>query len=134
MNRAIAIIFLVFLSSSAFAVDDFKCTVKEVYKLEKTGLLEPGEGFVTPDIGSQFVVNRQSGQITGKKITNTMSGVIPTVYSHLPTENSYIALTIYKPNYTVDLLQINEYVETDEKPFLYKGAFGEVVTGVCTVE
>ena len=62
-----------------------------------------------------------------------MSGVMPKVYSHLPSENSYSALTIYKPNFTIDLLQIHEHVKSDKKPFIYKGAFGEVVTGVCSI-
>ena len=121
------------LSFKSYAVNDFECVVKEVYKLNDAGLLIPGKGFVTPEVGSKFIVNRQSGQITGKKITNTMSGYMPTVYSHLPSENSYSALTIYKPNYTIDLLQIQEHVEQKLKPFIYKGAFGEVVTGLCTI-
>ncbi len=121
-------------SNNTLAVNDFYCTVNEVYKLESTGFLAPSPGFVTPEVGSKFTVNRQSGQITGKKITNTMSGKMPTVYSHSPAENSYSALTIYKPNFTIDLLQINEYVEPQHKPFIYKGAFGEVVTGVCVIQ
>lgn len=117
-----------------FSASDFECTVKEVYELSDQGLLYPGKGFVTPDVGSKFVVNRQSGQITGKKITNTMSGYMPKVYSHLPSENSYSALTIYEPNFTIDLLQIHEHVESKLKPFIYKGAFGEVVTGICSIQ
>lgn len=133
--RGIILLFtLLLVAFPALAVNDFKCTVNEVYDLKESGLLSPGAGFVTPDVGSEFTVNRQSGQITGKKITNTMSGVMPTVYSALPQENSYTAITIYKPNYTVDLLQIHEYVKAPKKPFIYKGAFGEVVTGICTVQ
>src|SRR5690606_28471339 len=88
---------LLSISFRSFAVNDFECIVKEVYKLNETGLLAPGKGFVTPDVGTKFMVNRQSGQITGKKITNTMSGYMPIVYSYLPSENSYSALTVYKP-------------------------------------
>jgi len=125
---------LLFTALPTYAINDFKCTVKEVYELKKSGSLTPGPGFVTPDIGSTFTVNRQSGQITAKKITNTMSGVMPKVYVANPKENSYTAITIYKPNYTVDLLQINEYVKAPKKPFIYKGAFGEVVTGLCSIQ
>lgn len=133
MKNIIALLLLL-TALPAFAVNDFKCTVMEVYELKESGLLTPGAGFVTPDVGSKFTVNRQSGQITAKKITNTMSGVMPKVYAFNPAENSYTAITIYKPNYTVDFLQINEYVKTREKPFIYKGAFGEVVTGLCIVK
>lgn len=132
--KQLLLITLLSISFKVYAVNDFECTVKEVYKLSAEGLLSPGKGLLTPDVGSKFIVNRQSGQITGKKITNTMSGYMPTVLSHLPSENSYSALTIYKPNYTIDLLQIQEHVESKLKPFIYKGAFGEVVTGICTVQ
>ncbi len=133
MREIIIIFSLLLVAFPALAVNDFKCTVKEVYALKKSGLLTPDPGFVTPDVGSEFTVNRQSGQITARKITNTMSGVMPKVYSVKPEENSYTAITIYKPNYTVDLLEIYTYVKAAEKPFIYKGAFGEVVTGLCTV-
>ena len=59
---------------------------------------------------------------------------MPRVYSVKPEENSYTAITIYKPNYTIDLLEIKTYVKVAEKPFIYKGAFGEVVTGLCTIQ
>jgi hypothetical protein len=134
MKQTALYISLLFLTFPVYAVNDFKCTVKEVYDLKESGLLTPGPGFVTPEAGSEFIVNRQSGQITAKKITNTMSGVMPTVYNFNSAENSYTAITIYKPNYTVDLLEISEYVKETEKPFIYKGAFGEVVTGLCIVQ
>ena len=132
--RKLLFLTLLSIAFNSYAINDFECTVKGVYKLTESGLLKLGKGFVTPDIGSKFIVNRQSGQITGKKITNTMSGYMPTVYSHLPKENSYSALTIYKPNYTIDLIQIQEHVKSSQKPFLYKGAFGEVVSGLCIVQ
>jgi hypothetical protein len=105
--------------------------VKEVYKLDESGKLITEPGFVTPDVGSSFIVNRQSGQITGNKINNTMSGVMPKVYDVLPSKNTFKAVTIYQ--YTIDYIEIKTYKETAEKPFLYKGAFGEVITGLCTV-
>ena len=57
---------------------------------------------------------------------------MPSVYDYLPTENGYKAVTIYKPNNTVDYLQINQYSENKEKPFFFKGAFGTMVSGICT--
>ena len=119
------------VSTSSFAINDFKCTVKEVYKLDESGKLITEAGFVTPDVGSGFIVNRQSGQITGNKITNTMSGVMPKVYDVLPKENTFKTVTIYP--YTIDYLEIQTYKKTSDKPFLYKGAFGEIITGLCTV-
>lgn len=131
MKKILLMICLSVISSSTYAVNDFKCTVKEVYKLNVSGKLITGAGFVTPDVGSDFIVNRQSGQITGKKITNTMSGVMPKVYDVLPNENSFKVVTIYP--YTIDYLEIRTYQKSSEKPFVYKGAFGEIITGICTV-
>lgn len=131
MYKFLLLITFSIISFSSYAINDFKCTVKEVYKLNESGKLMPGSGFVTPEVGSDFIVNRQSGKITGSKITNTMSGVMPKVYDVLPKENSYTAITIYQ--YTIDYLEINTYKKSVIKPFVYKGAFGEVITGLCSV-
>jgi len=131
MKNILLLILLSTISYSSLAINDFKCVVKEVYKLDDSGKLITKAGFVTPDVGSAFVVNRQSGQITGEKITNTMSGVMPKVYDVLPRESSYKAITVYQ--FTIDYLEINTYKETSKKTFIYKGAFGEVITGLCSV-
>jgi hypothetical protein len=134
MRNLIFLISAILFSINVFAVNDFECTVKEVYKLQDSGLLKPGKGFVTPDVGSKFTVNRQSGKITAKKITNTMSGYMPEVFnSSLPKGKSYLAITLYPEHSTVDLLEIKYYLETKEKLFIYKGAFGEVISGFCYV-
>ena len=36
-------------------------------------------------------------------------------------------------NSTIDLIEINENNKAPDKPFIYKGAFGEVVTGICKI-
>ena len=115
-------------------MNDFKCTVKEVYKLEDIGLLYPSEGFVTPKLESEFIVNRLSGQITAKRINNTMSGYMPKVYnSGLPKAKAYLAITLYPMHSTVDLLEIHYSGASKNKRFIYKGAFGDVITGLCIV-
>jgi len=81
MTKYIITMILCMVSANSYAVKDFECTVKQVYKLTDSALLEPGSGFVTPDINSTFIVNRQSGQITAKKIMNSMSGYMPKVYN-----------------------------------------------------
>jgi hypothetical protein len=58
MTNIIAILLLL-TSLSAFAINDFKCTVMEVYELKQSGFLTTGSGFVTPEIDSEFTVNRQ---------------------------------------------------------------------------
>ena len=123
MRNILLSVLLLTISFSSYAINDFKCAVKEVYKLDESGKLITKAGFVTPDVGSTFIVNRQSGQITGDKITNSMSGVMPTVYDVLPSENAYKAVTVYP--YTIDYIEIKTYKKSAEKPFLYKAHLGK---------
>ena len=131
MKIILTTIFLFFVSSHCLASNNFKCLVKDAVSLESNGLLSREPKVAKSNIGKEFIVNRVTGHITGSGYTNTMSGQQPLVYDYLPSENGYKAITIYKPNHTVDYLQINEYVEGKEKPFFYKGAWGEMVSGVC---
>jgi hypothetical protein len=61
--KSFIFITLLSMSFNLFATNDFECTVKEVYKLNESGLLAPEKGSVTPDVSSKFIVNRQSGLI-----------------------------------------------------------------------
>jgi hypothetical protein len=121
------------LSSNSNALNDFKCTIKDSIILDDSGVLDHSSNLATGYIGKEFVVNRQTGIITGASITNTMSGVLPSVFDYLPQENGYKAVTHYKPNNTIDYLQVNQYVARKEKPFFYKGAFGTMVSGTCVL-
>ena len=131
MKYTIILLGALLIAVNCNASGDFKCIVKESFTLENNGKLSTETSVAKSKINKEFIVNRQTGQMTGSSFINTMSGQMPTVYDYLPSENGYKAITIYKPNNTIDYLQINEYSEGKEKPFLYKGAWGEIVTGVC---
>jgi hypothetical protein len=133
MSKYLVSVFLLLTSVNVFAVNDFKCTIKDAVNLEADGSLNHKSYLVSGYIGKEFVVNRQTGIITGANITNTMSGKMPAVYDYLPNENGYKAVTHYKPNNIIDYLQINQYADKPEKPFFYKGAFGTMVSGTCVV-
>lgn len=130
MRKIMAAILLI-VSFPSFASGNFKCTIKDAVNLEDDGILNHKSHLVTYYLGKEFVVNRQTGIITGEVINNTMSGQMPTVYDYLPEENGYKSVNIYKPNNTVDYLQINQYIQNKEKPFFFKGAFGTMVSGTC---
>ena len=115
----------------SYASGDFKCVVKEAYILDSNGKLNAKANSAKSKINKEFTVNRQTGQMSGGGFINTMSGQMPTVFNYLPNENGFKAITIYKPNFTVDYLQINEYEEGKNKPFFYKGAWGIIATGIC---
>ncbi len=114
------------------AASNFKCVVKDSVTLEDNGKLSHDTNNAKHELNQEFVVDYASGRMSGNGFTNTMSGQMPVVYNYLPNENGYKAITIYKPHFTVDYLEIKEYVEGKEKPFFYKGAWGELVSGLCT--
>lgn len=129
-NINIAVLFLAFFNQQAFA--DFKCQVKESMTLADNGVMEKSSNVAKMNNGKEFTVNRSTGIITGGGFINSMSGRAPEVLdAYDPSQNSYKAITIYKPNYTVDYLEINEYVKGEKKPFIFKAAWGSIVTGVC---
>lgn len=131
MKIKVILILTYVLSCTAFASSNFKCTIKDAVYLENDGFLNHESNVVIRYIGKEFTVNRSNGVITGANLNNTMSGQMPIVYDYLPEENGFKAVTHYKPNNTVDYLQINQYVEGSEKPFFFREAFGIMVSGLC---
>lgn len=119
------------LSPLALAGNDFKCVVKDGVQLGDDGMLNHDTAVGRAYVGREFVVNRATGLISGGGLSNTMSGQVPTVYDYLASENSYKAISVYTPNYTIDYLQINQYVAGKKKPFFFKGAFGTMISGLC---
>ena len=122
----------VLLLTAQNAVADFKCQVKDSMTLSDLGVIDRSSDVAKMNQSKEFVVNRSTGIISGGGFINNMSGQLPEVLNvYKPDQNSYKAITVYKPNYTVDYLEIKEYVEGDKKPFIYKAAWGSIVTGVC---
>ena len=132
MKNFLTCILLSAFAFPVFASNNFKCAVLDAFTLGDNGKVDHKSNVALNALKKEFTVNRQTGQITGGGFVNTMSGQMPTVYDYLPLENGYKAITIYKPNPTVDYLQINEYVDGPKKSFIYKGAWGTTVTGLCT--
>lgn len=129
--KIVFFIVLILFSGVCSAFDNFKCTIKDAIYLEDNGTLNHKSHIVEWYLGKEFVVNRTTGLITGARIINNMSGQMPSVYDYLPEENGYKAVTLYKPNNTMDYLQINQFSKNTEKPFFFKGAFGTMVSGTC---
>ncbi|MFL0802401.1 MAG: hypothetical protein K6L81_01700 [Agarilytica sp.] len=129
--RPCFLLILLAASNVAVAFSDFKCVVKDSIYLENDGSLNHKTNLATAYIGKEFTVNRSSGLISGGGLTNSMSGIMPSVYDYRPKDNGYKAVTHYKPNNTIDYLQINQFTEGNEKPFFFKGAFGTMVSGIC---
>jgi hypothetical protein len=71
-------VILVGLSSSsiAYASKNFKCSVIDSYTLGESGKIDQSSNSAIKARGKEFIVNRQTGQITGGGFTNTMSGIM----------------------------------------------------------
>jgi len=121
-----------FSTCTSIAANDFKCKVIDSVKLLENGTLSSSNNVARKELGKEFTVNRLTGVMSGSGLVNNMSGITPTVYNYSISEgNSYSAITIYKPNYTIDHLSIKEWVDGVQKPFFYQGAWGELVSGLC---
>lgn len=131
MRKLVILLAGTLLSLTSFAQSNFKCVVIDGVTLNEHGVLTHTSNVARMNIGKEFVVNRATGQVTGGGLTNTMSDQMPVVLDYLPDENGYKAVTIYKPNPTVDYLQINEYASGKAKPFFWKGAWGAMLSGTC---
>lgn len=130
MRNFTILLFLVLTAHNAVA--DFKCQVKESMTLSESGVMERTSDVAQMNQSKEFVVNRSTGIISGGGFMNSMAGQLPEVLdTYKPAQNAYKAITVYKPNNTVDYLEIMEFVEGNRKPFIYKAAWGSIVTGTC---
>ncbi|MBG7617018.1 MAG: hypothetical protein IZT57_01435 [Chloroflexi bacterium] len=123
-------------SALAFAGSDFKCKVTDSVKLLENGKMGAGKmsyssKATTQELGKEFTVNRLSGEMTGSGFENNKFGAKPTVYS-LSHDTAYSVITISKPSGTIDYLEIQEWVDGPQKPFLFRGGWTlQLVSGLC---
>ncbi len=87
MKSALVFIAIVFFSVPTYAGNNFKCSVLDAFTLGKNGKIDQSSHEAKYALGTEFTVNRQTGQITGGSFVNTMSGQMPQVFDYLPSEN-----------------------------------------------
>ncbi|MDC0953355.1 hypothetical protein OAR92_01655 [Porticoccaceae bacterium] len=132
---------LLLISPVSFA--DFNCEVKDMKRLSDDGSL------TTPpnpwQVGSVFVVNRMSGEVSGKSAPmldmtvlslgnddNAWKGVSKNRLDRV-LDPSFASLGPLNGNGTeLDSLWISLYLDGPDKPFIYYEATS-VLTGVCKV-
>ena len=132
---------LLLISPASFA--DFSCEVKDMKRLSDDGSL------TTPpnpwQVGSVFVVNRMSGEVSGKSAPmldmtvlslgnddNAWKGVSKNRLGRV-LDPSFASLGPLNGNGTeLDYLWISLYLDGPDKPFIYYEATS-VLTGVCKV-
>ena len=132
---------LLLISPSSFA--DFNCEVKDHKMLNDDGSL------VTPPnpwrIGDVFVVNRSSGEVSGKSAPmldmtvlyvgddeNAWKGISTPILDRVLDSVKGPFGVISSIGNSLDLMWISTYEEGPNKPFIYHDATS-VLTGICTV-
>lgn len=131
MEKVFLLVLLLLTCGTCYANDGFKCTIKDAVHLENDGKLNHKSEIVGWYIGKEFVVDRKTGLIVGAKLSNSMTGQMPKVYDYNQAENSYRAVTIYQKTGTIDYLEIHQYSKELQKSFLFKEAFGTILSGIC---
>lgn len=112
----------------AFASDGYKCKVLSAVGLQDDGALGT-DGVPRGFVGQEFVVDKGTGRIIGT-LTNHGSGGQPQVVDYGSDAQAYKAITVYQPNVSVDYLYVQEFNETEKKPFFFVEG-SKVLTGHC---
>lgn len=118
------------LSTSTFSADyegDYKCTVVSASRASEKGVFE-GVNNWNFYIDEEFVVERNSGLISGSMFKNREGGISPEVYDHEINGYSVVSST---ERQVVNYLQINNFVDGGDKPFIYIMT-NVVLSGTCS--
>ena len=132
---------LLIISPASFA--DFNCVVKDMKRLSDDGSLTT---LPNPwQVGSVFVVNRMSGEVSGKSAPmldmtvlyvgddeNAWKGISTPILDRVLDSVKGPFGVISSIGNSLDLIWISTYKEGPNKPFIYHDAAG-VLTGICKV-
>lgn len=120
---------VIFCTFSAQAIEkktDYKCTVKKASQITNKGKPEEVESW-SFYVGKDFVVERNSGVISGEQFKNNIASIKPAVFDHFVNGYSVVASA---NDQVVSYLQINNFEESEQKPFILIQT-NVVLTGTC---
>ena len=98
--------------------------------LQDNGSLEP---YARPiEIGKTFGVDRISGKVVTAPLRNLTAAEIK-VLNRGDKDHTFELLSVSSPTgkVTTDLLVIQEFVKSKDKPFVAVTSVGEVYSGIC---
>ena len=121
----------------AAANDMFECEVKQVSRVNETGTQQTAKDHYAKSylLGAKFFVNRTTGVITGKDISNDKykNQVLAdgrTLQNPLTIISSYASNREDGANATYFLV-VNTHVAGRKKTFFMKGMNAELMSGIC---
>lgn len=108
----------------------YECQVRDVHELSDDGILvEATAAFRAQALGVKFVVNRDSGLITGGVGGNGNFDSREVTFTP-PGNPFYVVSTSRAPHRNVEYLSIRDWAEGPEKPFVLAES-SNVFTGSC---
>lgn len=128
MKTPLLIAALTLVSTGAWGFDSYKCTIKSVMEVSSDGVIQNHEPFQF-QVGKEFVIDRMTGRTMGA-ISNHNANGSPQVLDPGSLEQSFKAVTFFKPIPMVDYLVVKEYVESNAKPFFFM-TWSHMYTGLC---
>ena len=131
MKLAARLITFVLLSASSFLTNAgdfaFQCTVKHAYEVTKDGQLVKSKMYDPAFKNEQFAVDRKTGAVVGEKIPLFGKRNHQVIWNG-GEGNSF--KSIYTSGSFVGYLEVMDWVEQREKPFVLKDSI-TVFTGTC---
>lgn len=121
--------FLFFVPLSSFGGNQsYSCKINNVYVLDARGSLKPSN-WEKEFKGSVFSISRDNGEIIGEVLPTKLARSTKVIHKG-NKEFSFKAIAYFQNQ--VQLIEIEEFQETKEKPFVAISTGGaEIVTGVC---
>ena len=124
-------------TTNAAFYDMFECEVKQVSRVNETGTQQTAKDHYAKSylLGARFFVNRTTGVITGKDISNDeyKNQVLAdgrTLQNPLTIISSYVLNREDGANATYFLV-VNTHVAGRRKTFFMKGMNGALMSGIC---
>ncbi|MEX0618452.1 MAG: hypothetical protein WDZ76_05800 [Pseudohongiellaceae bacterium] len=110
--------------------DSYECIIKEAKDVSEIGLLE-SHNFNADSVGKTFIVDRSTGLSMGE-FRNFVDQDDVEIISSGSNELNFVAISFVGPFRYLNYLEIEEWRETVEKPFLAIDNIRGVLTGICT--
>jgi hypothetical protein len=108
---------------------NYSCRILDVKQLSRDGLISENGTFKFT-IGMAFGVDRHTGEISGKPVSNSNTGGVPKILDYGSVRQAFKVMTIYEPFVSVSYLQIDEFEDGDAKPFIFYDQFS-IYSGLC---
>jgi hypothetical protein len=130
LNKFTTILLLTLFGIAGIAnsAEGYKCKVLMAKSLTKAGEMAK-TGYSNIYVGKEFVVDINTGRMIGA-ISNGNHTAQPTVLDRGSKDQGYKVITIYKPFVSVDYLNVEEFTNSPEKPFMFIES-STVISGIC---